>query len=840
MARSYTLEPTTITTLASPSMTSFPVSITASTSSSSSVASVNSLNGTLVGSAPLQITSSSTSSRPVQSGSSLFQIAASLIYRLNHVPGLSIYLSQARLASPTDSPSMLLSASNCDANISASTAYMQNVASEFALNDIDPVTQLWRFFRQGTSLCVLFNALNQSLNKSNASNIQRDLIVPEPLSHPPSQQDLKTCKRGVYEFVQACKSRLGYSDDNLFTIMNVFSDDTTDLLKVTGTVTLVLEYWEDLQPADMKLQQDVVPFEDEGSNDGEKQTDNRIKVVHELLHTERKYVQDLELLQAYMKQLQVQEILSADTIHFLFPNLNTLVDFQRKFLVGIEKNARLSIASQHLGSLFVNMEHSFSVYETYASQQKHASNLALQEVSKLAKLKYMIEPTFELPSLLIKPIQRICKYPLLLKELIKYTAKSDEIYNELVEGFNAMKRVTDRVNETQRQAENKETVMSLCARIDDWKGHNIDNFGSLLHDGTFLISDVDREYHVYLFENILIVCKEESGPPLSPINNHMIRGGTGVGTSTQASSSSVSLASRTPSGSNTVQSSNVSMALTNLPGSVSNRRKKTILPAVVVKKPSFSFSSAGSGSLTLEGRIYIDNITDIRASSTKTVSPIDPSHNNIYLLNIFWRGDSDTNKFTMRFRNEELLRQWEATLKRLMSFDRRRTNSSEAFRSYTSESHGDFNGQNSVPHPLSPIYSLSTTNDTTRPISSSSFSSSNMYSPTIERISSTNSLGQAQTIKLKLFFQNDSYILLMPSSVTFDDVATKIDRKLRRCNAAFFEDIGKNESNVAAELRYKLKYKDEDGDLILLESEEDWEVVKDSISDDGSIEVWVI
>lgn len=57
----------------------------------------------------------------------------------------------------------------------------------------------------------------------------------------------------------------------------------------------------------------------------------RDKVVEELLITERKYVHDLEQLLEYQTVLQASGILSADTIHYLFPNLNVLIDFQRRF-----------------------------------------------------------------------------------------------------------------------------------------------------------------------------------------------------------------------------------------------------------------------------------------------------------------------------------------------------------------------------------------------------------------------------------------------------------------------------------------------------------------------------
>lgn len=60
-------------------------------------------------------------------------------------------------------------------------------------------------------------------------------------------------------------------------------------------------------------------------------------------------------------------------------------------------------------------------------------------------------------------------------------------------------------------------MKSLQYRIDDWKGHHLENFGELLLDDIFVVtkSDIDREYHVFLFEKIILCCKEA---PLLPQN----------------------------------------------------------------------------------------------------------------------------------------------------------------------------------------------------------------------------------------------------------------------------------------------------------------------------------
>lgn len=61
-----------------------------------------------------------------------------------------------------------------------------------------------------------------------------------------------------------------------------------------------------------------------------------------------------------------------------------------------------------------------------------------------------------------------------------------------------------------RRAENDKTAKNLEARVEDWKGYHIANFGELLLYDIFLVtqSDVDREYHVFLFEKVILFCKE--------------------------------------------------------------------------------------------------------------------------------------------------------------------------------------------------------------------------------------------------------------------------------------------------------------------------------------------
>ncbi|CCO31633.1 Rho guanine nucleotide exchange factor scd1 [Rhizoctonia solani AG-1 IB] len=89
-------------------------------------------------------------------------------------------------------------------------------------------------------------------------------------------------------------------------------------------------------------------------------------------------------------------------------------------------------------------------------------------------------------------------------------------YDELEQGYQVAKRIADQANETLRKVDNRNTVKALEARVDDWKGHQLHNFGELLLEDIFIVTkaDVDREYHVFLFEKIILCCKEVA--PMDP------------------------------------------------------------------------------------------------------------------------------------------------------------------------------------------------------------------------------------------------------------------------------------------------------------------------------------
>lgn len=619
---------------------------------------------------------------------------------------------------------------------------------------IDPVSQLWSLFRLGAPLCILFNML-QPLSP---------LPVDPNAAANRATTDIRTCKRSVYDFVQGCKDELGYSDDELFTISNIFTDHTRDFIKAMRTVTMVVETLE----ARHLLPPKSAPTTPPATRDA------RYNVVQELLQTERKYVQDLEVLFEYQERLSAAEILSPDTIHLIFLNISALVDFQRRVLVGIEHLCSLPVDEQRFGALFLNLEAGFHIYEPYALNQKASSDLAVQEAPKLAALAHIIEPTYELQAFLIKPIQRICKYPLLLRELVKVSSNEHPYASELFDGLEAIKRVTNSVNETQRRVENVVVIRDLYERVKDWKGHDVPGFGDLLHVGKFEVAKADKEqeYEVYLFETIILCCRDRD----------------------------------------------------------SKKSSKTMsLPS---KKSRDSSSSAPQKSpLDLKGRIFIMNVVDV-------VSNTENGYGVGYFLTISWNGEKELGSFTMKFRHLEQLRQWEATIMDLVSRCQEESQESHfsppsespiSSRNSQQSSHlsddldrlalGTRSMSGPVPKlgPRQPsttsINGMPGAHSMTNHSSVSIASSNGGGGMSRARSASTpgfddGSMMRTSQIKVRVMYFQDAFTLLVPAKISYDQLIEKVKRKVKLCGKEVPDNL-------------RIKYEDEDGDKVTIHSDED-------------------
>ena len=147
----------------------------------------------------------------------------------------------------------------------------------------------------------------------------------------------------------------------------------------------------------------------------------RQNVVKEIVTSERDYIQFLETLQNFKKELEEWGAVAGDVLHDIFLNLNALLDFQRRFLIRIEQQNSLPESQQNWGQLFIQYKDSFRVYEPFIANQLRCNNAVIREWDKIKStpLSPLLRGIAEVPSVLmgflLKPFQRLSKYPMLLE-----------------------------------------------------------------------------------------------------------------------------------------------------------------------------------------------------------------------------------------------------------------------------------------------------------------------------------------------------------------------------------------------------------------------------------------
>ncbi|KAL1261189.1 hypothetical protein QQF64_009016 [Cirrhinus molitorella] len=205
------------------------------------------------------------------------------------------------------------------------------------------------------------------------------------------------------------------------------------------------------------------------------------KVICELVETERTYVKDLNcLIGRYLTPLQKESFLSQDELDVLFGNLPEMLEFQVEFLKTLEDGTRLVPDLEKLerveefkkilfslGGSFLYYADRFKIYSAFCASHTKVPKVLVKAKTDAAFKAFLDERnpkqqhSSTLESYLIKPIQRVLKYPLLLRELHSLTDPDSEEHYHLNVAMKAMNTVASHINEMQKIHEEFGAVFDL-------------------------------------------------------------------------------------------------------------------------------------------------------------------------------------------------------------------------------------------------------------------------------------------------------------------------------------------------------------------------------------------
>ncbi|XP_076835014.1 pleckstrin homology domain-containing family G member 3 isoform X2 [Brachyhypopomus gauderio] len=238
------------------------------------------------------------------------------------------------------------------------------------------------------------------------------------------------------------------------------------------------------------------------------------RVVMEIVETERMYVRDLcSIVEDYLAHIiDTRDLpIKPEQVCSLFGNIEVIYEFNSELLQSLEMCDSDPVA---IASCFVNKSQYFDIYTQYCTNYPN-SVAALTECMRnktLAKFfrdrQASLACSLPLGAYLLKPVQRILKYHLLLQEIAKHFDPEEEGYDVVEDAIDTMTGVAWYINDMKRKHEHAVRLQEVQSLLINWKGPDLTTYGELVLEGTFHVHCAKNERTLFLFEKMLLITKK--------------------------------------------------------------------------------------------------------------------------------------------------------------------------------------------------------------------------------------------------------------------------------------------------------------------------------------------
>ncbi|KAJ2743914.1 Guanine nucleotide exchange factor for Cdc42p [Coemansia sp. BCRC 34301] len=248
-------------------------------------------------------------------------------------------------------------------------------------------------------------------------------------------------------------------------------------------------------------------------------------LVWELAQTEVAYMQDLEQLAGYAKSVRSQLDCDGSDIDTgaIFGHVDQLLALHRTFSMRVQYLAGMPTDQQFFGAIYDNLMADFDVYSSFCASRDHSGRAYHEALPVLKQISCGVDPVFDVPSLFMRPIQRLAQYPLLFQSIVdalcdsctfltqEEQAKRVLVIKSMYAAMRHSKRVLSRANEAARETTNQANCADFFERVDNSLAAQLSEeaVGRLMTSGR-VSAKSSKDYEdleAYLFANSLVLCK---------------------------------------------------------------------------------------------------------------------------------------------------------------------------------------------------------------------------------------------------------------------------------------------------------------------------------------------
>jgi hypothetical protein len=393
--------------------------------------------------------------------------------------------------------------------VSIVSDYAAKNAGELSLEEMDIV----RIYPTKTTEGMVFGTFNDQRGWF-PENITRSLTEEEVLQEGLLQVEEKQALSRTASQSQVNGNQKWYSK-----FIRPESKSNLDLQSVPEKEPLKSKRQRDRAPGQRLLWADFVGKEQVEKLNLSKEEIKRQEVIFEIITTEEDYVEDLELiLNLYIRPLEKNKLIRTKDMSIIFSNIEQVLPVNQELLRSLDEQQQRNPVIDSVGEILIRVSDYLKMYTMYCSNHPYAL-MKLQSVRQnkpVAKFMDSVQMMpqsckMDLSHFLLKPIQRVCKYPLFVRELLRYTKQDHPDHEALHRALLKIEAVVTTINEGARHTENVHKMIELQSKFLTKvslitpsrvlkKSMQIESFNG---------NGDRRKREVYVFNDMLVVTKPE-------------------------------------------------------------------------------------------------------------------------------------------------------------------------------------------------------------------------------------------------------------------------------------------------------------------------------------------
>jgi len=254
----------------------------------------------------------------------------------------------------------------------------------------------------------------------------------------------------------------------------------------------------------------------------EQPVEKKSKILKEMIETEKSYVKDLEVVvQIYLQPLRKAQVVSAEELRKIFFNIEDVKTVNKEILVELEE-IESNLTIQAITDIFLKKAERLKVYADYCRNYVAALTMIGKISDKHPSAYIFLDACrkncrgLNLIDFLIKPVQRICKYPLFFNELLKCTPVEHADHKNLEHAVKTAEVLAAYANESKRKSENLEKMIHIHERVQSIPKDFIffHPLRIFVHEGPVQrkVEGKIKETYIFLFNDIIVYCKITKKP----------------------------------------------------------------------------------------------------------------------------------------------------------------------------------------------------------------------------------------------------------------------------------------------------------------------------------------